>query len=56
MAAGGYGDGMDATLPGFYDRRGAEQVLRGRLGMLTLVAGWACLALGDAGAARPVAR
>ncbi len=56
MAAGGYGDGMDATSPGLYHRRGAEQVLRGRLGMLPLVAGWGCLALGDAGTARPVAR
>jgi hypothetical protein len=32
--------------PGFYDRRGDEQVVAGRLGMLTLVAGWGRLALG----------
>jgi Phosphotransferase enzyme family len=33
--------------PGSYDRRGAEQVLAGRLGMLTLVAGWGRRALAD---------
>jgi Phosphotransferase enzyme family len=33
--------------PGFYDRRDDRQVLRGRLGMLTLVAAWGRLALGD---------
>jgi Phosphotransferase enzyme family len=32
--------------PGFYDRRDDEQVLAGRLGMLTLVATWGRLALG----------
>jgi hypothetical protein len=31
--------------PGFYDRRGGEQVLRGRVGMLTLVADWGRTAL-----------
>lgn len=35
--------------PGFYDRRSGDQVLRGRLGMLTLVATWGRLALGDPG-------
>jgi len=34
---------------GFYDRRGAEQTLAGRLGMLRLVAGWGRRALGAAG-------
>jgi hypothetical protein len=34
--------------PGFYDLRGDEQVVAGRLGMLTLVAGWGRLALGEA--------
>ena len=33
--------------PGFYDRRGDEQVVAGRLGMLTLVASWGRLALGE---------
>jgi hypothetical protein len=36
----------DGGGPGFYDRRAAEQVLAGRLGMLTLVAGWGRSALG----------
>jgi hypothetical protein len=31
--------------PTWYDRRSAEQVLAGRLGMLTLVAGWGRQAL-----------
>ena len=34
---------------GFYDRRGATQALAGRLGVLSLVAGWGRLALGDPG-------
>jgi hypothetical protein len=33
--------------PGSYDRRGAEQVLAGRVDMLTLVAGWGRRALAD---------
>jgi Phosphotransferase enzyme family len=33
--------------PGWYDRRGVEQVLAGRLGMLTLVAAWGSRALAD---------
>jgi hypothetical protein len=33
--------------PGFYDRRGAEEVLRGRLGVLRLVAAWGRSAFGD---------
>ena len=37
----------DGGGPGFYDRRGDEQVVAGRLGMLTLVAGWGRLALGE---------
>jgi hypothetical protein len=36
----------DGGGPGFYDRRAPEQVLAGRLGMLTLVAGWGHSALG----------
>jgi hypothetical protein len=35
--------------PGFYDRRAGEQVLRGRLGVLALVAGWGGQALADPG-------
>jgi hypothetical protein len=35
----------DGSGAGFYDRRGAEQVLAGRLGVLGLVAGWGRLAL-----------
>jgi len=35
--------------PSFYDRRGAEQTLAGRLGVLALVAGWGRRALGDPG-------
>jgi hypothetical protein len=35
--------------PGFYDRRGTEQRLRGRVGMLTLVAGWGRSALAGHG-------
>jgi hypothetical protein len=35
--------------PGFYDRRGTEQRLRGRVGMLTLVAGWGRSALAGRG-------
>ncbi len=35
--------------PGFYDRRDAEQRLRGRMGMLTLVADWARSAFADHG-------
>jgi hypothetical protein len=31
----------------YYDRRGTEQVLRGRGGMLTLVAEWARIALAN---------
>jgi hypothetical protein len=34
---------------GHYDRRGGDQVLQGRLGMLRLVAGWGRLALGGPG-------
>jgi hypothetical protein len=34
---------------GFYDRRGATQALAGRLGMLSLVAGWGRVALGGPG-------
>jgi hypothetical protein len=34
--------------PGFYDRRDHAQVLRGRLGMLRLVAAWGGQALGEA--------
>jgi hypothetical protein len=35
--------------PASYDRRSGDQVLRGRLGMLTLVATWGRLALADRG-------
>jgi hypothetical protein len=42
--------------PGFYDRRGDEQVVAGRLGMLTLVASWGRLALGEPPPCRPRSR
>jgi len=37
----------EASGPRSYDRRGAEQILAGRLGMLTLVADWGRQALAD---------